>query len=64
MRDLEADWEDSYDYGPNEMARLHTKNPDLYDKIMRQNVGDKSDIEEFYRRNLEQAKKDLAQQGM
>jgi hypothetical protein len=62
MRNLDLDWEDQYDYGPNEMVELHRNNPREYDKIMAQNVGSKSDIEAFYRRNLESAADALYQQ--
>lgn len=60
MRDLED--EDSYNYGPNEMVDLKYNNPRLYDKIMNQNVGDKDQIDAFYKENLRRAKDYINQQ--
>ncbi len=33
MRNLDLDWEDQYDYGPNEMVALSKSNPAEYNKI-------------------------------
>lgn len=60
MRDLEE--EDSYDYGPNEMVNLRYRDPAKYDKIMSQNVGDKDQIDAFYKENLRRAKDYINQQ--
>lgn len=62
MRNLDLDWDEQYDYGPNEMVELQINNPREYNKIMRQNIGSDSDIQEFYRRNREQAQDALYQQ--
>lgn len=62
MRNLDLDWDEQYDYSPNEMAELSVNNPREYKKIMRQNIGSDSDIEEFYRKNRESAQDALYQQ--
>ncbi len=62
MRNTDLDWEDQYDYSPNEMAELSVNNPQEYKKIMRQNIGSDSDIEDFYKRNMESAQNALYQQ--
>jgi len=62
MRNLDLDWEDSYDYGPNEMVELQRNNPREYDKIMSQNIGTKSQIEDWYEDNRKWAQDCLYQQ--
>lgn len=62
MRNLDLDYEDQYDYSPNEMAELSHNNPREYNKIMRQNIGSDSDIEEFYENNKRNAQEALYQQ--
>ncbi len=61
MRDLE-DEDGGYDYGPNEMVHLERNNPQLYNKIMSQNIGDAQDIENWQQNNLRNAQEYLAQQ--
>lgn len=60
MRNLDLDWDDQYDYGPNEMVELSINNPREYNKIMSQNVGDSQAIREYHETNMKFAAECLA----
>ena len=63
MRNLNnADWDDNYDYSPNELAELSTNNPKLYREVVSSNLDDGDSVENWQRRNLEWAEDCLAQQ--
>lgn len=56
------DEEDNHDYTPNELARLSETDPSKYKEIVQSNLDEDDTIENYHRRNLEQADKLLVHQ--
>lgn len=54
MRNNNVDWDESYDYSPNELFELSKNNPRLYREIVESNLEDTS-TEEWENRNRERA---------
>lgn len=61
MRNKNIDWEDSYDYSPNELAELSIDNPRKYRELVNSNLEDGDTIENWEQRNLERMQKMLKQ---
>lgn len=55
MRNLNVDWEDSYDYSPNELAELSINNPRLYKEVVESNLEKGDSVEDWEKRNLDWA---------
>ena len=51
MRDKKLDWDDSYDYSPNELANLAQTNPEKYRRVVESNLEDIT-VEEWEERNM------------
>lgn len=62
MRNQNLDWDDQYDYSPNELAELSINNPQEYRNVVNSNLDDGDSIEKWQNRNMEWAKDCLAQQ--
>ena len=60
MRNQNVDWDDSYDYSPNELARLSEDNPRLYREVVESNLEDIS-VEQWEQNNLKFMQKLLNQ---
>jgi hypothetical protein len=62
MRDKNVDWEDSYDYSPNELAELSQRNPDKYRQVVQSNLQEGDTVRHWEQRNLEWAQECIRQQ--
>ena len=62
MRNKNVDWDDSYDYSPNELAELSVNNPRLYREVVESNLDDDDSVGEWEQRNLAWAKECLEDQ--
>ena len=62
MRNQNVDWDDSYDYSPNELSELSRNNPQLYREIVESNLDENDSVEKWQQRNLEWAKECLEEQ--
>jgi hypothetical protein len=62
MRNQNVDWEDSYNYSPNELTELSINNPRLYREVIESNLSADDTVENWQQRNLEWAKKCLEEQ--
>ena len=62
MRNQNVDWDDSYDYSPNELAELSVNNPRLYREVVESNLDDDDSVEKWQQRNLAWAKECLEDQ--
>ena len=60
MRNQNVDWNNSYDYSPNELARLSVDNPRLYREVVESNLEDIS-VEQWEQNNLKFMQKLLNQ---
>lgn len=60
MRNKNVEWDDSYDYSPNELANLSVSNPELYREVVSSNLEDDDTVEKWEQRNLERAKENLS----
>ena len=62
MRDQNADWDDSYDYSPNELAELSQRDPKKYNRMVSSNLSDEDSVDRWEQRNLQRARDYLAHQ--
>ncbi len=62
MRDKNLDWDDQYDYSPNELAELSIRNRQKYEKVVNSNLSEGDSIEKWEERNRERAQEYLRQQ--
>jgi hypothetical protein len=59
MRNKNVDWDDSYNYSPNELAQLSIDNPRLYREVIESNLDSEDSVENWEQRNLDWAKEQL-----
>jgi hypothetical protein len=52
MRNQNVEWDESYDYAPNELNELHINNPRLYREIVESNLEPGDSLENWQQRNL------------
>ncbi len=62
MRNQNVEWDDSYDYAPNELSELRVSNPSLYREVVESNLSSGDTIEKWQQRNLDWAKECLDHQ--
>jgi hypothetical protein len=55
---------EAYDYSPNELAKLAYENPSEYRTVVQSNLEHGDTVENWERRNMEVAKRYLAQQKL
>lgn len=59
MRNNTVEWEDSYDYSPNELYELSKNNPKLYREVVESNLEEEDSVEKWEIRNRERQEEDL-----
>jgi len=62
MRNKNLDWEDQYDYSPNQLADLSINNPREYRAVVESNLEPGDTVEKWEQRNLEWAQQHINQQ--